>query len=182
MASYLPRANPFARAERASWRRGVDRPFGLAAAYSRNLAATTGKKPERFPLFRLDCCGAAQYIARRAIGGRSRRAGPGSRDRLFYWSHVGPALLAALAIPLGLGYGWLVSPRLDAVIPFWAVPLALGRPAASAEVGTARRRVAIFARGTHLATTGARSLLLIYASIVAIWPIRLLVIEIVLRW
>ena len=30
------------------------------------------------------------------------------------------------ALPLGLVYGWLVIPQLEAVIPFWAVPLAFG--------------------------------------------------------
>jgi hypothetical protein len=69
---------------------------------------------------------AASYIAKRMIGARARRAAPPRRNQLFYWSHVGPAMIAALAIPLGLAYGWLVAPRLDAVIPFWAVPFALG--------------------------------------------------------
>jgi hypothetical protein len=69
---------------------------------------------------------AASYIARRIIGASARRAEAGRRDRLFYWSHVGSALIAAAAIPLGFAYGWLVIPRLDAVIPFWAVAFALG--------------------------------------------------------
>jgi hypothetical protein len=69
---------------------------------------------------------AASYIARRMLGARVTRAQAGRRDRLFYWSHVGPALIAAAAVPLGFAYGWLVVPRLDAVIPFWAVPFALG--------------------------------------------------------
>ena len=68
----------------------------------------------------------ASYATRRLMGARAPRAPAGRRDHLFYWSHVGPALIAALAVPLGLAYGWLVSPRLDAVIPFWAVPFALG--------------------------------------------------------
>jgi hypothetical protein len=69
---------------------------------------------------------ATSYIARRILGIRAARAQTGRRDRLFYWSHVGPAALAALAVPLGLAYGWLVSPRLDAIAPFWAVAFALG--------------------------------------------------------
>ena len=69
---------------------------------------------------------AASYVARRMLAARATRALPGRRDHLFYWSHLGPALIAALAIPLGFVYGWLVAPRLDAVIPFWAVPFALG--------------------------------------------------------
>jgi hypothetical protein len=69
---------------------------------------------------------ALSYVSRRVIGGRARRAETGRSNRLFCWSHVGPALIAALAIPLGFAYGWLVAPRLDAVIPFWAAPFALG--------------------------------------------------------
>jgi hypothetical protein len=69
---------------------------------------------------------ALSYIARRVLGTRAQHAEPGRRNRLLYWSHVGPATIAALAIPLGLAYGWLVAPQLDAVIPFWAVPFALG--------------------------------------------------------
>jgi hypothetical protein len=69
---------------------------------------------------------AASYIARRVLGARAARAEAGRRAHLFYWSHVGPALIAAVAIPLGFAYGWLVAPRLEAVIPFWAVPFALG--------------------------------------------------------
>jgi hypothetical protein len=69
---------------------------------------------------------ALSYIARRVIGARIKHAEDSRRDQLFYWSHVGPALIAALAIPLGLAYDWLVAPHLDAVIPFWAVPFAVG--------------------------------------------------------
>jgi hypothetical protein len=69
---------------------------------------------------------AASYIARRMLGARTARAESGRRHHLFYWSHVGPAIIAAAAVPLGFAYGWLVAPWLDAVIPFWAVPFALG--------------------------------------------------------
>jgi hypothetical protein len=69
---------------------------------------------------------AAGYISRRVIGARINRALPGRRNQLFYWSHVGPALIGAFAIPLGLAYGWLVAPWLDQISPFWAVPFALG--------------------------------------------------------
>ncbi len=68
----------------------------------------------------------ASYASKRLLAARANRAEPSARDRLFYWSHVAPALFGAAAVPLGLAYGWLVSPRLDAVIPFWAVPFALG--------------------------------------------------------
>jgi hypothetical protein len=69
---------------------------------------------------------AGSYIARRVLGARVMRAESGRRHHLFYWSHVGPALIAAVAIPLGFAYGWLVVPRLQAVIPFWAIAFALG--------------------------------------------------------
>ena len=68
----------------------------------------------------------ASYVVKRVLSARTHRAEPGRRERLFYWSHIGPAILAALALPLGLVYGWLVIPQLEAVIPFWAVPLAFG--------------------------------------------------------
>ena len=59
-----------------------------------------------------------------------------SRSALARPSDAGPAVLpgarrsrrssAALAVPLGLAYGWFVRPRLDAVGPFWVAALALG--------------------------------------------------------
>ncbi len=68
---------------------------------------------------------AASYVARRMLQARASRVGQGS-DSQFYWSHVGPAAAAALAVPLGFAYGWLVAPRLDAIAPFWAVPFVIG--------------------------------------------------------
>jgi hypothetical protein len=69
---------------------------------------------------------AASYLSKRLLTARAGRAGPERFDRLFYWGHVGPALIAAMAVPLGLAYGWLVRPGIDAIIPFWAVPFVLG--------------------------------------------------------
>jgi hypothetical protein len=69
---------------------------------------------------------AVGYVARRWLGARARRTENRRRDHLFYWAHVGPALIAASAIPLGFAYGWLVLPAPQAVIPFWAVAFALG--------------------------------------------------------
>jgi len=37
-----------------------------------------------------------------------------------------PAALGAMAAPLGLIHGWLISPRLEAILPFWLVALVLG--------------------------------------------------------
>jgi hypothetical protein len=55
----------------------------------------------------------------------TRRSARGDEQR-FYRGHVLAAALAALAVPLGLAFGWFVRPRLDAVAPFWIVALALG--------------------------------------------------------
>jgi hypothetical protein len=66
------------------------------------------------------------YTVRRVLGGRSALADPALRAVRFYWAHVLSAALGALAIPLGLAYGWLIRPRLDAVAPFWVAALALG--------------------------------------------------------
>lgn len=51
---------------------------------------------------------------------------PDERAARFYRSHVGPAAVAALGVPLGLAYGGWVDSRLGSVAPFWVVPLALG--------------------------------------------------------
>jgi hypothetical protein len=68
----------------------------------------------------------ASYTALRVLKRRLSMGQPGRVEVLFFWAHVLPASIAALAVPLGLLYGWLVDPRLEAVIPFWVVPLALG--------------------------------------------------------
>lgn len=68
----------------------------------------------------------ASYTVRRVRGGRESLRDPASRESRFYRGHVQAAALAALAVPLGLAYGWLVRPRLDAVAPFWVAALALG--------------------------------------------------------
>jgi len=70
--------------------------------------------------------GVASYLSKRLMGRRAALRDPSRRESLFFWSHVLPALIAALAVPLGLAHGWLILPRLEAVIPFWVIPLALG--------------------------------------------------------
>jgi hypothetical protein len=70
--------------------------------------------------------GTSSYASRRVLGRRSALVDPSRRGRVFFWSHVLPAILAALAAPLGLAYGWFIVPDLAAIIPFWIVPLALG--------------------------------------------------------
>jgi hypothetical protein len=66
------------------------------------------------------------YATKRIMSQGVAHAQRARRESLFYWSHVLPALLAALAAPLGLVYGWWVDPGLQSVIPFWAAALALG--------------------------------------------------------
>src|SRR5262249_21180769 len=68
----------------------------------------------------------ARYVVRRAGPGRLSAIPPGRRAARFFWSRVGAAAIAAIGVPLGLIYGWSVDPRLEGVIPFWVVPLALG--------------------------------------------------------
>src|SRR3954468_20570638 len=68
----------------------------------------------------------ASYVLRRVLVRRVALSEPGRRAWTFYWAHVLPAVIAALAAPLGIIAGWFVDARLEAVIPFWVVPLALG--------------------------------------------------------
>jgi hypothetical protein len=68
----------------------------------------------------------ASYIVRRGSGRRVARLDSGRRESAFFWSHVLAAAIAAPGAALGIVYGWWVDPRLEAVIPFWVVPLALG--------------------------------------------------------
>ncbi len=69
---------------------------------------------------------AASTVLRRWLGRRSRLREPCSRGPRFYWGHVLPALVGALAAPLGLAHGLLVSPTLDAILPYWLAALVLG--------------------------------------------------------
>jgi hypothetical protein len=66
------------------------------------------------------------YATRRALAGRGALRDPEARTARFWRGHVLSAGVAALAVPLGLAYGWFVRPRLDAVGPFWLAALALG--------------------------------------------------------
>jgi hypothetical protein len=77
-------------------------------------------------LIALFVVGIVSYFWRRRGIRSSTRLPIDRRRRDFYWSHVGAAAIAALGAPLGLAYGWWVDPRLEAVIPFWVIPLALG--------------------------------------------------------
>jgi hypothetical protein len=68
----------------------------------------------------------ASFLRRRLGGVFPAPADPAQRETRFFRRHVSSAILAALAVPLGLAYGWWIRPRLDAVAPFWIVALALG--------------------------------------------------------
>lgn len=69
---------------------------------------------------------AAGFVALRVFGSRSALRDPGRRATRFYRAHVAGAAIGALAVPLGLAYGWAIRPRLDGVAPFWVAALALG--------------------------------------------------------
>lgn len=69
---------------------------------------------------------AASTLLRRWLGRRARLREPASRGRRFYWGHVLPAVVGALAAPLGMVHGLLVSPRLESILPFWIAALVLG--------------------------------------------------------
>ena len=69
---------------------------------------------------------AASHLSRRWICGRSSLNDPATRFGRFVRGHVVSALIGALAIPLGMVYGWFVRPTLDAVAPFWIAGLAIG--------------------------------------------------------
>ena len=68
----------------------------------------------------------ASTLLRRSLGRRARLSDPRHRGPRFYWGHVLPAVVGALAAPLGLAHGWLISPRLETIIPFWVAALLLG--------------------------------------------------------
>jgi hypothetical protein len=65
-------------------------------------------------------------MSRRVLGRRARLRDPYLRAPRFFWGHVVPAAIGALAAPLGLLHGWLVSPRIEAILPFWLAALVLG--------------------------------------------------------
>jgi hypothetical protein len=69
---------------------------------------------------------AASTIARRSLGRRSWLRDPSSRCARFFRGHVVAAVIGARAAPLGFVFGWLGSPRLEAILPFWITALVLG--------------------------------------------------------
>src|SRR5262245_13234518 len=68
----------------------------------------------------------ASYMWRRMGTRRESLRNPARRCERFFRANVVSAMLGALAVPLGLLYGWTVRPQLDSVAPFWVAALALG--------------------------------------------------------
>jgi hypothetical protein len=68
----------------------------------------------------------ASYLSRRILARRVSLSNPAQRAQRFYRAHLVSAGIGALAIPLGLVYGWVIRPRLEEVLPFWVAALALG--------------------------------------------------------
>jgi hypothetical protein len=68
----------------------------------------------------------ASTLMRLVLANRRALADPDRRPARFFRAHLSSAIVGALAVPLGLAYGWAVRPRLDAVLPFWVSALALG--------------------------------------------------------
>ena len=123
----------------------------------------------------------ASYVVKRVLSARTHRAEPGRRERLFYWSHIGPAILAAPGAAAGACL-WLAghpAARGDHSLlgrsPGIRVPVV-------ATTGRAGGRWRFCSRaGIGFVMTNAQITILgIYAVIVAIWPIRLIVIEVIL--
>jgi hypothetical protein len=69
---------------------------------------------------------ALSTVCRIVGASRTRLKHPATRARRFYGAHVGAALFGVLAVPVGFAYGYAIQPRLEAVLPFWAIALALG--------------------------------------------------------
>jgi hypothetical protein len=68
----------------------------------------------------------ASCLLRYVLARRAAYVAPGRRASAFFWAHVLPAAVIASAAPLGIAYGWWVDPRLEGVMPFFVIPLALG--------------------------------------------------------
>lgn len=80
----------------------------------------------RASLIALGVLAALSYLILRVGTGREKLRDPGSRASRFFRGRVASASVAALAIPLGFAYGWLVDPHLEALAPFWVTALGLG--------------------------------------------------------
>ncbi len=77
-------------------------------------------------LFGLIVVAVCSYMVRRIRLRGSDGEDRSRRTARFFWTHVGSAAVAAVGVVLGFVYGWYVNPRLEGVIAFWVVPMALG--------------------------------------------------------
>src|SRR5690349_4509694 len=86
----------------------------------REVGERTGSKQvvHRVLLGGLIVLGVISYATRRVLGRRGALADPQERHARFFRSHLFSAGIASLAAPLGLVYGWFVTPTLGAVLPF----------------------------------------------------------------
>jgi hypothetical protein len=62
----------------------------------------------------------------RVGAGRAALRNPRRRSARFLLAHVGSAMIGALAVPLGVVYGWAIEPTLSGIAPFWVVALGVG--------------------------------------------------------
>jgi hypothetical protein len=99
---------------------------GLLRFRAGSEAATFSRRFHQELMACLVLVAVTSYAARRILTQRLWRGKAPASESLFYWSHVLPAAIAALAAPLGLAYGWFIDPTVKSVIPFWVVALALG--------------------------------------------------------
>jgi hypothetical protein len=77
-------------------------------------------------LFGLIAVAVCSYLVRRSRPRSSDADVASRRAARFFWTHVASAAIAAAGVPIGFAYGWYVDPRIQGVITFWVVPLALG--------------------------------------------------------
>jgi hypothetical protein len=69
---------------------------------------------------------ALAYLILRVVAGREMLRDPARRASRFFKGRVAASSVAALAVPLGFAYGWLVDPRLEVIAFFWVTALGLG--------------------------------------------------------
>ena len=147
-----------------------------------SLAAAAGQNPQRLPLRRFDRAGRHQ-LCFEAAESQSARAGssPHAAIACSTGRTSGPALIASLAIPVGFAYGWLVSTSARRGHPLLGCSPRARFPLLSAEIRAGRlHRFLPVSRTGSVMTPSQITILSIYAVIVAIWPIRLVVIEVIL--
>jgi uncharacterized membrane protein YfcA len=100
---------------------------GFLLRWRDRWALTRAPEPVRIGLIAgLVGLAVASHVVRRTVAGRRALRDPVRRETRFYYGHVVSAILGALAVPLGLAYGWFIQPRFDPVGMFWIVATTLG--------------------------------------------------------